>query len=262
MNNLNRSLVAVMMICLISLISYQSLDFVLRQSQPQVLGDSTTNHLAVAVASPVPSPVSAAPGIPCDYMSQLQQRYCTVGSTYPAASTPTLTPMPVKVITLTPTPSVRSTVGANLIISDIQLVKSDPPESPCSAYYYRVYVKNIGTANAPKSTVKVLLSPTQPQSFNNCTSSNTTSGMQANIPNNYLIHTDYLAPGQTEMVFDYFNPSANSTVSVTAVADFYNNVPESNEQDNVLSRTFPVLKLWPTAAPASTTTHLSGSTQQ
>lgn len=93
MNNLNKSLLAVLAISLFSMTAIQSIDR-LTKSQ-NVLGETTratNNYMPPINDFPTPSlrltgypsyPTPAAGGIPCQVINTLQQQYCS-GSPVPA----------------------------------------------------------------------------------------------------------------------------------------------------------------------------------
>jgi hypothetical protein len=143
----------------------------------------------------------------------------------------------------------------DLTISNITIEKVMPPLSPCPQYKYTVEVKNIGTEPAVKSMLKTHISPSVPQAIDNCLRSRPYEGSLSPIPGNNLVHTDTLLPGAIEQYSDYFNPSVASNIIISAAIDSENNVAESNDSNNLLSKNYSLDAIWapptaPTAAPA------------
>jgi len=174
---------------------------------------------------------------------------------------PTLTPTP----TNTPVPTATSTPvpKADLIIEDILVERKDPPQADCPAYYYYVYVKNIGEVEASKSALITNISPEQAQAFNSCSEYRMYSGSMSYIPNNYLVPGDYLPPQAQEIYFDSFNCMEDVTVQISATIDTSGVVDELDESNNTMSKTFTLPKIFdpisltptPTNTPTPTPTN-------
>lgn len=130
----------------------------------------------------------------------------------------------------------------DLIIDDITIEK-DTVTNPIPVYRYKVYVKNSGTADANKSSLRVTISPSQPQSIDNGADYTCPWGANFLIPNNDLVPGDILKTSQSERASDYFNPVAAGSVTITATADIYGAVNESNETNNTMAKTFSVEQL-------------------
>jgi hypothetical protein len=93
MNNINRSLLAILMISLFSLAAMASIGSLVNSNQ-SVLGETIPPKIAPPVYQ---NPTTK--GIPCDEINRLQKQYCSVGSTTPP-SQPIITPTPVACSTL------------------------------------------------------------------------------------------------------------------------------------------------------------------
>lgn len=132
---------------------------------------------------------------------------------------------------------------SNLIIENISLRYSDLEPSGVPSYIYTVFVKNIGNASAGKSHLKTIIKPKQPQRINPGQPSEYYSmygGSTVPIPMNDLVSGDVLPPEKEERYFNYFNPSEEGKVTIEAIADVYNEVAETSEDDNKLKETFYV----------------------
>lgn len=141
----------------------------------------------------------------------------------------------------------------NLIIESVDLIKVFPPTLPCVGYILNVVVKNIGNAPAQTSRLVVTLNPGQTQALGSkCESSTIYSQSDSPIPQN--TNQAYLNPGQSETYTNYFNSSTYDEVTISAFADYYKQIVESNEDDNFKSHIFVVEKVFPpaTSTPNST----------
>ena len=124
----------------------------------------------------------------------------------------------------------------DLVIESIEFEYSSPNE----AYKYSVYVKNIGNSNAEESYVKIELDPPQPQAINAGEYYVCTSSHLAPIPMNDLVPGDVLGPGQRERETGVFTPVYPGNITITATADIHDQVDESNEENNELTKTFSI----------------------
>jgi len=132
----------------------------------------------------------------------------------------------------------------NLIIENISLIYQSIAEAGLSPEIV-VFVKNIGDGPANASTLRVEISPRQPQliNINNNYFYYGYSDSSAPIPMNDLVSGDVLLPGQSERFYEYFQPSADGTLTVNAYADSADQISESNEEDNSKTSTFQINKM-------------------
>jgi len=125
----------------------------------------------------------------------------------------------------------------DLIIKDIVVEYNDMRGWP--GYDYTVYVKNIGNAPASISRLNTVIDPKQPQRIVTGEPNDFIWSSSSNAPvpgdSNELIN-----PGETKKYSDYFNPSEEGYITLTAKADHSNQIEESNEDNNVMQKTFYV----------------------
>jgi hypothetical protein len=126
----------------------------------------------------------------------------------------------------------------DLVIESIELEES--VSGTIGSYQYTVYVKNIGDSYAGPSYVKVEVDPLQPQSIDDGESYICYDGHTAPVPQNDMVSGEILEPGVRERNFDYFNPVYTGNVTITAKADIYDQVPESDEENNIMTRSFSI----------------------
>ena len=140
----------------------------------------------------------------------------------------------------------------DLIVENISL-EYNSNKSGNPAYVYTVYVKNAGNAPATLSYLKTTISPEQPRIMEKYIYERKReeggnyymyNGAGANIPNNDLASGELLPPGWSERFTDYFNPSQDGEVTVSAQADTENRLDELNENNNNASKTFTVTKVF------------------
>lgn len=136
----------------------------------------------------------------------------------------------------------------DLIVEDVSILTG----TAANVYYpnqVRIegYVKNIGNANASRSYVEVDLTPPQLRLIdqgtpNVCYEALGNRLTSSPIPANDLIPGDTLGPGQRERFTTDFNPPESGTVNLVITADYENNIAESNENNNIFSKSFYVEK--------------------
>jgi len=133
----------------------------------------------------------------------------------------------------------------DLVIKNIKLEKTTIGADELPSYRYIVYVKNKGKTAAEKSRLRVVISPSQPQAINinNGKYYSCTQHATYPIPAQYPVNGDFLEPKQLEIASDYFNPVEFEKVTITATADFLNDINESDENNNIYSKTFYVKPL-------------------
>ena len=132
----------------------------------------------------------------------------------------------------------------DLIVENLTLEYSETKIAGIPSYIYTGYVKNVGDGPAKKSWVTVTINPSQVQRTEGGASYVTYDGATFPVPSNDLVSGDTLYPGQRERFSDYFNPTKEGYVEISVTADVYDNVAESNEYNNDLSRTFYVKKVF------------------
>jgi eight-cysteine-cluster-containing protein len=132
----------------------------------------------------------------------------------------------------------------DLVVENLTLEYSETKVAGIPSYIYTGYVKNIGNGSASKSYIKVTISPPQTQRTEGGTSYTTINGATFPIPMNDLVSGDILYPGQRERFYDYFNPSQAGYIQISATADIYGTVVESNEYNNNINNTFYVNKIF------------------
>lgn len=125
----------------------------------------------------------------------------------------------------------------DLIVQDITIEKIAPSDVPCESYRYTVTIKNIGTESAKVTRLNNVVSPTQFQRINNCTSFQSYSGSNAPIPINV---NEEVEAGEWQTYSDYFNPNYSGDVTINSQIDYYNEINELNESNNSLTKTFYV----------------------
>jgi hypothetical protein len=111
------------------------------------------------------------------------------------------------------------------------------------AYRFVVYTKNYGNADAPKSNLHVEVSPKQPQAIDDGRRYGCLDKVNFPMPMNDIAPGPELRAGEKERATDYFNPSESGYITITATADPYGVVDESNERNNVMSKRFYVQAL-------------------
>ncbi len=140
----------------------------------------------------------------------------------------------------------------DLIIENISLEYSSN-KSGFPAYVYTVYVKNIGNAPASMSYMRTTVNPPQPRRIEEHTRKKKGeeepdywmhSSGYTGIPNYNLVSGEILPPGWSERFSEYFNPSEDGEVTISAEADAEEDVVESNEANNKLEKTFAVTKVF------------------
>lgn len=132
---------------------------------------------------------------------------------------------------------------SDLIIENISLEYQPTQVANLPSYVYTIIVKNIGEAPAEDSRLKVEISPNQVQRINQGTDYiSDYKGSTSSVPNKF--GHEYLQPGETSIYSDYFNPIYNGSVEIAAMTDVFNEVVESNENNNVMSKTFSVNQIF------------------
>lgn len=137
--------------------------------------------------------------------------------------------------------------SADLMIDKITIDRVSPPTFPCESYKYTVTIKNIGSEPVFKTRVKTSFTPSTQQAINNCTEIRGYESSNAPIP--AYESQLYVMPNETYEYYDYFNPTSNGAVTLSSEVDYTHTYSEQNENNNILTKTINVTKLYPDLDP-------------
>lgn len=125
----------------------------------------------------------------------------------------------------------------DLIVSDIYLSNATPSIGDRVTFY--VEIKNIGDAAADSCRARNTITPAQKQGVNEGTPDEYyTDYTGSNYPMPQVYGKE-IGPGETTTYNDYFNITSSS-FEISTTVDIHNSIDESNENNNVLSKTFSV----------------------